>query len=58
MTEVTEKKVHVSILSVDMTECKSKIKIMSYDYCQEKKKCYYSARNNASPDSFYMITEH
>jgi len=48
----------VSILSVDMTERKNKIKVMSSELFQEKKKVYVAARNNASADSFYITTNY
>jgi len=51
-------KVQVRILSVDMTESKSKIKIMSSEFFQEKKKVYGSARSSASADSFYITNKY
>jgi hypothetical protein len=53
MTEVT-RKVHVSVLSVDMTERKNKIKSMSSEFFQEEKNVYGSARDSASVDIFYI----
>ena len=53
-----QKKVQVSIVSVDMNESKSKIKIMSSEFFQEKKKLYGSARSSASADSFYITTKY
>jgi hypothetical protein len=44
----------VSILSVDMTKRKNKIKVMSSEFFQEKKKVYIAACNNASADSCYV----
>jgi len=53
-----QKKVQVSLLSIDMTERKNKIKIMSSELFQVKKEVYCSARNNASADNYYITTKY
>jgi hypothetical protein len=53
-----QKKVHVSILSLDMTKRTNKIKIMSSEIFQEGKKVYGSARNSAILYIFYIAIKY